>query len=132
MNKINEIMFFANSDENFEIYMQKNLDDYIDVMSYLRFLGDNESQKLFQLISSKLEFLDEKNVILNFNEIKNKLGLKSKFVLDLSENNKNQLSSVKIDEKSITLSKEQALRICGEIHSELLKSITSLYGDIKL
>ena len=131
MEKLNDFMFFAENNNDFELFMQKNLDDYIDVMSYLRFLDTDESQKLFQLISSKLEFLDEKNILLNFSEIKSKLGLKSKFVLDLSETDKSELGSVEIDEKAASLSREQANKMCSALHGELLRAITALYGEIK-
>ena len=130
MKKLNNFMFFAENDDEFESFLQNFIDDYIDTITYLKYLSTDNSIKLFELISSKLELLDKNNIAINFEEIKKMLGLKSKFVIEV-ESNENS-NSLEIDEASITLSKPQADHICSQIHDELLKNILPLYGEIQL
>ena len=129
MKKLNNFMFFAENDDEFESFLQNFIDDYIDTITYLKYLRTDNSIKLFELISSKLELLDEKNIAINFEEIKKMLGLKSKFVVEV-ESNENS-NSLEINQASITLSNPQADKICSQIHDELQKNILPLFGEIQ-
>ena len=125
MKKINKLLYFADNEEEINSDMQDNMDNYVDVITYLKILNNSNSIKLFQLIVSKLEFLDSKNILLNYIEIKNRLGIKSKYVEKLEKDN------TSVNNAALSLTEDEAEQICFQLHNELLSLISNLYGEIK-
>ena len=132
MERINNFMILSENKSEFDMYMQDYIADYTDLISYLKLLSSDSSEKLFNLIISQLEFLDSKNILLDIPEIKKEFGLNGKLVKNISESNSNDNNQIELSREVITLLDSEANKVCMKIHDELLKYILELNGNINI
>ena len=130
MERMNKYMFLAENDNEFESFLKKNVRSYIDVISYLKYISKDEANNLFYYIVSKLEYLDDNNIILDYNEIKKELGIVGNFVIDINQfSNKKDINSINLNEKALSLDNEKANEKCKQINSELSYLLSKIIID---
>lgn len=128
MKKINKYLLQAESDKEYDEYVNSNLRNTFDVTLYLNLLKTSQSKLLLEIINYNIDFFDEKNVCVNFDEIKNTLKLGERFSYVINPEKPLSPNNIKIDLDSLVLTKPEASTLCTKIHNEIFDGILKVKG----
>lgn len=128
MKTLNNYILIADSDKEYDEYVDDSLGDACDVSFYLNLLNTKSSKLLLEIIDFNMEFFDSKNICINYKEIKKALGLVGIFVKLIDKNKSFEENNIAINTSAITLSNEDASKKAMGIHNMIFKSILDIKG----